>query len=69
MKKIIFIFMMLSSILIMSCGQKTSGDSAAADTNQAAMDHSAHSAHNTVGSEIINLMHAPMMEQRSYIIF
>lgn len=63
MKKIIFIFMMLSSILIMSCGQKTSGDSASADTNQAAMDHSAHSAHNTIGSEIINLMHAPMMEQ------
>lgn len=63
MKKIIFIFMMLSSILIMSCGQKTSGDSAAADTNKAAMDHSAHSAHNTAGSEIINLMHAPMMEQ------
>ena len=65
MKKIIFIFMVLSSILIVSCGEKTSAtdNTAAADTNQAASDHSSHSMHNAVGSEIINLMHAPMMEK------
>ena len=64
MKKIIFIFMVLSSILIVSCGEKTSAtDNTAADTNQAASDHSSHSMHNAVGSEIINLMHAPMMEK------
>lgn len=65
MKKIIFMFMLLSAAFAISCADKTSSENTSTntDTNQTAMDHSAHSMHNTQGSEIINLMHAPMMEQ------
>ncbi|PCG20745.1 DUF305 domain-containing protein [Brachyspira sp. G79] len=58
MKQIITIFIVLMSAFIISCGQKTS------DNNT--VNHSSHSMnnmHNNKGSEIIYLMHAPMMEQ------
>lgn len=65
MKKITTIFTILMSILIISCGQKT--QETPANTDNAA-DHSQHSTANahaghTSESEIMNLMHAPMMEQ------
>ena len=52
MKKIIFIFTVLSFIFAVSCSSKTSSE-----TNT----HANH--HNMEGSDIISLMHAPMMEQ------
>ncbi|WP_300365235.1 DUF305 domain-containing protein [Brachyspira sp.] len=63
MKKIITIFIALMSAFIISCGQKTTDTPA--DTVSNTNDTSAHSGHaaHTAGSEIIDLMHAPMMEQ------
>ncbi|PTY41382.1 DUF305 domain-containing protein [Brachyspira hampsonii] len=63
MKQIITIFIALMSVLIISCGQKTSDTSENVSTNTA--NHSSHSMSNmhSKGSEIIDLMHAPMMEQ------
>lgn len=55
MKKIVTIFITLLSLLIISCGQKNTNETA-----NAAMDHSAH---HSMGSDIISLMHAPMMEK------
>ncbi|WP_157154339.1 DUF305 domain-containing protein [Brachyspira murdochii] len=65
MKQIITIFIALMSAFIISCGQKTSDTSENISTNTA--NHSSHSMsnmhNNNKGSEIIDLMHAPMMEQ------
>ena len=55
MKKIVTIFITLLSLLIISCGQKNTNETA-----NAAMDHSAH---HSMGADIISLMHAPMMEK------
>ena len=61
MKKIITTFIIsLAALLFISCSGKNNSN-AAADTNS--MDHSAHSMHQGGGSEIIDLMHQPMMEQ------
>lgn len=60
MKKIITTFIIsLAALLFISCSEKNTDT---ADTNANTMDHSAHTAHKA-GSEIINLMHQPMMEQ------
>ena len=57
MKKITRVFIILATaLLIISCGEKATPD---AENNANNMDHSAHSA----GSEIIDLMHYPMMEK------
>ncbi|OEJ14945.1 DUF305 domain-containing protein [Brachyspira hampsonii] len=56
MKQIITIFIVLMSAFIISCGQKTS------DNTDNHSSHSMDSMHSK-GSEIIDLMHAPMMEQ------
>ncbi|MEI0558461.1 DUF305 domain-containing protein [Brachyspira intermedia] len=62
MKKIITTFIIsLAALLFISCSEKNTSASTA-DTNANSMDHSAHSMHQ-VGSEIIDLMHQPMMEQ------
>lgn len=52
MRKIITVFIALMFAFIISCGQKTSDNTSNTD----------HSMHNSKGSEIIDLMHAPMME-------
>ncbi|MEI0491967.1 DUF305 domain-containing protein [Brachyspira intermedia] len=58
MKKIITTFIIsLAALLFISCSEKN-----ASSTEMSNMDHSAHTAHQA-GSEIINLMHQPMMEQ------
>ena len=60
MKKIITTFIIsLAALLFISCSEKNTDT---ADTNANTMDHSAHTAHKA-GSEIIDLMHQPMMEQ------
>ncbi|WP_300742478.1 DUF305 domain-containing protein [uncultured Brachyspira sp.] len=60
MKKIITTFIIsLAALLFISCSNKNTDT---ADTNANSMDHSAHSM-NQGGSEIIDLMHQPMMEQ------
>ena len=60
MKKIITTFIIsLAALLFISCSGKNTDT---ADTNANSMDHSAHTAHKA-GSEIIDLMHQPMMEQ------
>ncbi|CRF31430.1 hypothetical protein BRSU_0116 [Brachyspira suanatina] len=62
MKKIITIFIISAfALLVISCSGK-SASTDTADTNANNMDHSAHNAHQT-SSEIIDLMHYPMMEQ------
>ncbi|MEI0797975.1 DUF305 domain-containing protein [Brachyspira intermedia] len=58
MKKIITTFIIsLAALLFISCSEKN-----ASSTEMNNMDHSAHTAHQS-GSEIIDLMHQPMMEQ------
>ena len=60
MKKIITTFIIsLAALLFISCSNKNTDT---ADTSANSMDHSAHSMHQG-GSEIIDLMHQPMMEQ------
>ncbi|WP_041177492.1 DUF305 domain-containing protein [Brachyspira intermedia] len=60
MKKIITTFIIsLAALLFISCSEKNTDT---ADTNANTMDHSAHTAHKS-GSEIIDLMHQPMMDQ------
>ncbi|WP_295154994.1 DUF305 domain-containing protein [uncultured Brachyspira sp.] len=54
MKQIIIVFIALISAFIISCGQKTQSNKA---------DNSSHTMHSPASSEIIYLMHAPMMEQ------
>ncbi len=61
MKQIITLFIAIMSAFIISCGQKAADTSSntTTDTN----NQSAHSMHNMSGGGVIDLMHAPMMEQ------
>ena len=60
MKKIITTFIIsLAALLFISCSNKNTDT---ADTNAITIYYSAHTAHKA-GSEIIDLMHQPMMEQ------
>ncbi|AUJ50243.1 DUF305 domain-containing protein [Brachyspira hyodysenteriae] len=59
-KTIITIFIIsVAALLIISCSEKNASASAEEANN---MDHSAHTAHKA-SSEIVDLMHQPMMEQ------